>query len=113
MNKITKPHSMQQQEKKRTKRKPCKKVYRYPKKFYFLIDDDLFVHTTQNKKVFLQKRKFKKYLMHLMKHGYISPKTLSVLMKPHSCTEDCTVFIAAKIKLRKKDIISRNFELTQ
>lgn len=54
MNKITKPQSMQQ-EKKRSKREVHKKVYRYPKKFYFLTDENLFVHTTQNQKVFLQK----------------------------------------------------------
>lgn len=112
MNKITKPQSMQQ-EKNRTKRKVHKKVYKYPKKFYFLTDDNLFVHTTQNQKVFLQKRKLKRYLLNLMKHGYISPKTFGVLMKPHLCIENCTVFIAAKIKLRKKDIISRNFVLIQ
>lgn len=105
MTKFKKANSMQKAKSKIRKR-TSKKIYRYPRKIYFLTDDNLFGACTQNYKAFLRIRKMKRFLCALKNGGYLSPQGYDVLSKHCHWLwwEDCAVFITGKIKLRKHDI---------
>lgn len=105
MNTLIETHSMQKEKSKfRRKVSISKKVYRYPKKIYFLTDDDIFCHCTQINQAFLRKRIMKNYLRRLKNTGYLSPQGYTVLKKHHYWQEGGTVYIAGKLKLPKQDI---------
>ena len=105
MTKFKKANSMQKTKSKIRKRS-SKKVYRHPRKIYFLTDNNLFGSCTQNYGAFLSIRKMKHFLHTLRKEGYISPQGCDVLSKHRHWLwwEDSTVFLTGKLKLRKHDI---------
>lgn len=92
-----------QKEKSKIRRNTIKKVFRYPRKIYFLADDDIFCSCKQIQKAFIRKRKMKQYLK--KQSGYISPQVYSILIKHRCCTEGSTIYLAGKIKIRKQDIL--------
>lgn len=105
MTKFKKANSIQKA-KGRIRRRVYKKTYRYPRKIYFLTDDNLFGSCIQNHKAFLNIRKMKQFLLTLRNENFISPQGYDVLSKRHHWLwwEDCTVFITGKLKPRKHDI---------
>ena len=102
-----------QKEKSRIRRRIYKKTDRYPRKIYFLTDDNLFGSCIQNHEAFLSIRKMKRFLRTLRNGNYISPQGYDVLSKRHHWLwpEGCTVFMTGKLKLRKHDI-KRLYNLT-
>lgn len=95
-----------QKEKSGIRRRAYKKIYRYPRKIYFLTDDNLFGSCIQNHEAFLSIHKMKCFLRTLRNGNYISPQGYDVLSKRYHWLwwEGCTVFITGKLKLRKHDV---------
>jgi hypothetical protein len=102
MDKLKTTHPIQK-EKSKNRRNIIKKAFRYPRKIYFLADDDICCICKQIPKAFIRKRKMKQYLK--KQSGYISPQAYSVLIKQRCYTQGSTIYLAGKIKIRKQDIL--------